>query len=412
MKNLLSTSTARFSLLLWIILLMAAHTVSCSTPTTIEPLVPVTGSTSTSPPVIQTNQPAEQPGPTVPATIIPTATIPNLKTGLPLSKPGEYFTGRRGYSFVDTERKSRKINITVWYPAIRPDNPIGNFPLKDAEPDLSGAPYPLIICSTKIGNIFAPHMASYGFVVAGVNDQDSYFSYGEQLVDYPKDQLFMLNQIGAGMLNEMNGIVDAGNTGAMGYSFDGYNALALSGARVDPVYYLEKCKKAGTIQPPLPEWWIKYICALKDSWDEFSAYAGTDITTSENGLWQPMTDPRIKAVMPMAPEGAWLFGDRGLSGVDRPVLMIGAQLDEINYYYLETAFIFEHLGVKDKTLITFMDEGHMMIGDTNPVEYMKHFAIAFFGFHLQGREDYKNYISEAFIKQFPKFFWGVYPAEE
>lgn len=55
-------------------------------------------------------------------------------------------------------------------------------------------------------------------------------------------------------------------------------------------------------------------------WEEFSALAGPDITVSTDGLWQPMTDDRILAVMPMAPEGAWLFGARGLATVDRPTL--------------------------------------------------------------------------------------------
>ena len=63
-----------------------------------------------------------------------------------------------------------------------------------------------------------------------------------------------------------------------------------------------------------PAWWIDYICMMDITWDEFVILAGPAITTSADGLWQPMTDARIKAVMPMAPEGAWLFGERGLAG--------------------------------------------------------------------------------------------------
>jgi predicted dienelactone hydrolase len=37
------------------------------------------------------------------------------------------------------------------------------------------------------------------------------------------------------------GMVDAEHAGAIGYSFDGYNALALSGARIDPEHYLAQC---------------------------------------------------------------------------------------------------------------------------------------------------------------------------
>jgi hypothetical protein len=37
-----------------------------------------------------------------------------------------------------------------------------------------------------------------------------------------------------------------------------------------------------------------------------------------------------------------------------------------------------------------------------------HFATAFFGYHLQGREDFAEYFSEDFIAQFDDLFWGVY----
>lgn len=108
-------------------------------------------------------------------------------------------------------------------------------------------------------------------------------------------------------------MIDANKAGAMGFSFDGYNALALSGARVDPAYYSAQCAEAPTMDPAPPEWWIRYICVLADSWDEFAAHAGDAITASDDELWQPMTDERIRAVIPMGPEGAWLFGEQGLA---------------------------------------------------------------------------------------------------
>ena len=72
-------------------------------------------------------------------------------------------------------------------------------------------------------------------------------------------------------------MIDTDHTGAMGYSFDGYNAFLLGGARVNPTF------------------------------------------------------KRIKAVMPMAPEGAWLFGEDGLAAVDRPALIIAATNHDINH---------------------------------------------------------------------------------
>jgi hypothetical protein len=42
---------------------------------------------------------------------------------------------------------------------------------------------------------------------------------------------------------------------------------------------------------------------------------------------------------------------------------------------------------------------------------MRHFATAFFGYYLQGREDYAEYFSEDFVTQFDDLAWGLYSNE-
>jgi hypothetical protein len=44
-------------------------------------------------------------------------------------------------------------------------------------------------------------------------------------------------------------------------------------------------------------------------------------------------------------------------------------------------------------------------------ERMAHFAVAFFGYHLQGRADYAAYFSEKFVKQHDDLAWGVYEGD-
>jgi predicted dienelactone hydrolase len=173
---------------------------------------------------------------------------------------------------------------------------------------------------------------------------------------------------------------------------------------VDPEYYLEFCT-----DPSLEEHWIKWgYCDPANTWNEFSDHAGSAITTSNDGLWQPMTDDRIRAVMPMAPDGAILFGERGLSSVDRPTLIIGATKDDIATYDHEAVYIYEHISGANRTMISFVGAGHMMIYDTSQVAYMKHFATAFFGYHLKGQDDYSKYFSEDFVAQHDALAWGVY----
>lgn len=341
------------------------------------------------------------------AQITKTPAVTPTSAPMPLSQPGPYFASKREYQL---ESGGRKLGITVWYPAIKPEGYAGTVAHK-AKPDASGAPYPLLLSSTMLGNEFAPHLVTHGFVIAGVNGLGPSKTWGPWLVEYPAQIVFMLDQIATQPLEGLEGMMDAENAGAFGYSFDGYDALALGGARVDPEFYLEQCAQAPQRQPPLEEWYIEYICAAAKDWEAFVAAAGDTAKTSEDGLWQPMTDRRIRAVMPMAPEGAMLFGERGLRAVDRPMLIIGATEDK-GYmgcpYDLEAVPIYQGVKAPDRALISFVGQGHMMIWDLEPKLRMKHFATAFFGYHLQGRQDYAAYFSQDFVAQYSDLAWGAY----
>jgi len=350
--------------------------------------------------------------PAVPAaTQAPTAT--QEPSPLPLSGLGPHLVGwKRMIEFVDTSRNDRKGYLAIWYPAAAP---AGTEPWTgakpDAAPDLTGAPYPLILTATKLGMFFGPHLASYGFVVAGINGQDSMSNWGPWLTDHPRDLVFALDHIAAQGVTGLEGMIDTDNSGAMGYSFGSPTALFLGGARVDPENYLALCAGAASMNPAPPEWWIDYICNLLGGWDAFVANAGPDITTGEDGLWAPITDDRIRAVIPMAPEGAWLFGERGLAKVDRPTMLFGATEDTLNYYDLEAVPIFEELPPSDRIMISFVGEGHMMIDSAARLAQMKHFAAAFFGYHLKGEQSLADYFSEDFVAGYSDLAWGVYQGE-
>src|SRR5574337_1750829 len=58
---------------------------------------------------------------------------------LPLSEPGPYAVGTRDMTFSDESRGGAKIDMTMWYPAVEG--------AKDATPNLSGAPYPVVVYS-------------------------------------------------------------------------------------------------------------------------------------------------------------------------------------------------------------------------------------------------------------------------
>jgi predicted dienelactone hydrolase len=377
----------RYGAVLVLLLLTA-----CGSPaaTTRETTATVPEATSTLP------QPtAERVAPTVTPEPIP----------LPLSAPGPYHVGRREVAAEDASRGNRQVSLTVWYPAPRPADTDGSRPTWDADPDRSGAPYPLLLSSTKMAGSLAPILVSHGFAWASVNGLDTYEQMNEQMIDQPLDILFALDQVATHPPEGLEGVIDAEHAGAIGYSFDGYNALALSGARIDPAFYLSLCASPDATKETRLS---SFSCAPAHTWDEYAAHAGEAITTSENGLWQPMTDARIRAVVPMAGEGWWLFGERGLAAVDRPVLIVVATRDEL---YAENAGIFEHLGTPDKVLISFVGPGHLMVYRPEMIARMAHFAVAFFGVHLQGRDDYAQYYSEEFVARYPDLAWGVVPGE-
>jgi predicted dienelactone hydrolase len=314
----------------------------------------------------------------------------------------------RSFTAEDASRDNRQVIITVWYPALPPEGSTRSSPIQDADPDPSGAPYPLIISSTKVASNFAPTLVSHGFTWASVDRIDAYYRMYEEMFNQPLDILFALDQVASDPPQGLDGMIDAEHSGAIGYSFDGYNTLAMSGARINPEYYLKQCPTPDPTTAAILSEMSSYNCFPARDWDEFAAKVGEAIASSKDGMWQPMTDARIRAVMPLASEGWWLFGERGLAAVDRPTLILVATQDEL---YTENALMFEHLGTPDKALISFVGRDHMMIYDPEMVAHMAHFAVAFFGTHLQGRSELAEFFSQDFVAQHEDLAWGVIEGE-
>jgi predicted dienelactone hydrolase len=344
-------------------------------------------------------------------TSTPTPTqIPPTSSPVPasLTEYGQYDVGMRTFSATDANRDDRQVNITVWYPALPSSNSMMGMARKDAEPDHSAEPYPLILSSTKVAEILAPRLVSHGFTWASVDRIDAYMGFYKGAIDQPLDILFALNQVAANPPEGLDGMTDDQQAGTIGYSFDGFNSLAMSGARVDPGYYLAQCPTPDATTAAILGGLSAFSCVPARDWQSFTAQFGEAFTASADGLWQPLTDERIRAVMPMAAEGWWLFGERGLAAVDRPVLIIDGTHDEL---YQENALIFEHLGTSDKAFISFIGKDHMMIYEQDSIARMAQFAVAFFGYHLQSRQDLVTYFSEDYVSHQEGLAWGVYTGD-
>ena len=339
---------------------------------------------------------------------------PSLPLAFPLSEPGPYFAGNRVYSIVDESRDGREIRLSIRYPALQQVDAQGHVIPRDAPPDMSGAPYPLILTGTNSGSLlFRSHLASYGFVMVTVSSPG--FSYmapwNSAVIDAPLDFLFALDVLTSNPPEGLEGILDTDRVGVAGYSSDGFFSLALGGARINPEYYFSQCAQAPNADPPLSPFLTKYFCNLSERWDEFSSQVGAEISTVSDGLWQPTTDDRILAVMPMAPDSAWLYGAEGLAAIHIPSLIIAGTADDLVSYEMASCYIYEHLVNSDRVLISFIGRGHMMVDDEEVIGRIDHFAVAFFGYYLQGREDLARYFSEDFVAQQDDLAWGVYEGE-
>jgi predicted dienelactone hydrolase len=226
------------------------------------------------------------------------------------------------------------------------------------------------------------------------------------MLHQPLDILFALQQLASSQPEGLQGMFDTEHAGAMGYSFDGYNALALSGARIDPQHYLGLCKDPLETKKTVGYWFEgSYNCWLAQKWDSFAAETGEKMTNSTDGLWQPITDPRIQAVMPLAADGYYLFGDKGLAAIRVPAMFIIGTNDTV---YAENALIFDHYGSTDKTLISIINRDHLAVIDDPEIRLrLRHFAVAFFGYQLQGKQEYADYYSKESVNRLDGMAWGV-----
>ena len=335
-------------------------------------------------------------------------TVSHVSDFFPLSERGPYWPGNRVYTFVDESRNGRKIDVQIYYPALKEANAEGETITRNAAPDMSGAPYPLILTGPDTGDkLFQSHLTSHGFVMAIVRYPEFYSSWDFGVIDHPLDMLFVLDQISSNSLEGLMDVIDSDHVGAAGYSWEGFYTQMLSGVRIDPENYLSFCKQTPAMELEMSTWYRNYVCNLSKKWDDLAAYVGDEIIVSDDGLWQPITDERIRALMPMAEYGTWLYGERGLAMADRPIFIIAPTEDEY-IPYPETAYVFEHLGTPEKYLVSFIGKTHLMVEKHEQAARIRHFVTAFFGYYLQGREEYAGYFSEDFVAQFDDLAWGVY----
>jgi len=351
----------------------------------------------------------------------------------------------------DVPTYDRPLTVEIWYPAIIPEgveayteyeSMLGrpaidetrpaipfNWPgraLRDAEPDLSGGPYPLVIVAHGYpGNRYlltylTENLASKGYVVLAADHTDSTYADGgvfaSTLLNRPLDMLFMVDKAAElgqpGADSFLAGLVNADLTGLVGYSMGGYGALNAVGG--------------GFTQAGVDLAWGVPGGLLA-------------VRQAGNADYLASMDERIKAVVALAPWGrnAGFWDAETLAGITLPVLFVAGDKDNVSGYENGTRLIFEEATNADRYLLTFANARHNVAPNPPPAEaygnavefshfseavwdgarrnnIVQHFVTAFLGIHLKDA-DYGKYLDvEPAVanESTEELFWAGFPSAD
>jgi predicted dienelactone hydrolase len=303
----------------------------------------------------------------------------------PVTQTGPYQVGIEIMRLVDESREDRRLKVYIWYPAVLEAGAESPYP-----PDTSGAPYPLIIYSHGHGGAATEivtalqRLASHGFVVAAPEHPDGNDGW-LPLVDRPLDIMFLLNQLAELQDNPLTGVMDTDNVGVMGFSFGGFTTVIAGGARVDMDYYADWCA--------INKLAFSDYCGTSADWDRLQAYYVTrhPDQSPDDGFWAATTDDRIHALLLIAPCFGQMFSPAGLASITMPEFIIGGTRDLTCPYRYDALYFYDNLTVSDRYLVSLDQRNHA--GVFNSDDLIKQYATAFFGYYLQGKIDYADYMT-------------------
>ncbi len=260
-------------------------------------------------------------------------------------------------------RYDRPLTLEIWYPA--PSSSLERTEYKDvylrdgetkvtltgraqrnAQPIKTISPFPLIILSHGYpGNRFlmshlGENLASKGYVVASIDHTDSTYenkeAFASTLVNRSFDQMFVLNEMERFSKQPghfLQGVVNADQTGLIGYSMGGYGAVISAGA--------------GVTQKSIDYSWGVPNGAL-------------NVHKAGSQTHSDLIDSRLKAVVAFAPWGKNhdFWDKKGLEGLKIPMLYIAGSDDDVSGYENGVKSLYEGSVNTDRYLLTYQFANH------------------------------------------------------
>jgi predicted dienelactone hydrolase len=287
-------------------------------------------------------------------------TIPGQVTTTP-PLAGPYKVGYQELTFTDSTR-GRTLKTALWYPTVDgEENATSAF--DGGAPNLSGAPYPLIVFShgdhgrstNGQADFLKNTWAGQGFVVVAPDHQkntsydfdDSDANRAAIQFDRPIDIRFVTDQIlllNADASSFLYGLVNPEAIGVSGHSFGGHTTLIVAGATPNLDHLADTCQVN-------PDNWD--ICLLQDKIQQL--YPGQRIINE--------SDSRMKAALSLAGDGyGWFLAD-GMAKIKIPTMFMVGRLDTT--CPLDTQAMPEYEGVMSTKYLFIQDKAdHMSYTNT------------------------------------------------
>lgn len=322
------------------------------------------------------------------------STLPDIR------KPGNYSVSKQVWQLVDKSR-NRKFYVNVYIPQRQQAEKI---PVIVFSHGLSSRPE-----DYEQG---IEHMASYGYLIVAPQHpgsdiiylQEMFLGYHREIFDLnefinrPQDISYVIDELERRNSSEFQGKLDLENVGIAGHSFGGYTALAIGGAEIDFEYLQQECAQI---------------------------YGGlnTSLLLQCRGLELPqqtynLRDSRVKAVFAANPVNRAIFGQKGLSKITIPVILLSGSYDPAAPPFFEQVNSFTWLTTPDKYWMMVEGQAHVNFTKLDPgiqetIEsvgnlalpkqtligsYVDAISVAFFEVYIGKNDSYRPYLQSSYAE--------------
>ena len=190
----------------------------------------------------------------------------------------------------------------------------------------------------------------------------------------------------------MNNLINIDRVAVIGHSSGAWTALLAAGAQRD----------FGAMQAWCAEnsddfWTCGNLLGQEETLAEL-----LELDAVPEGLWPSVGDPRVDAIVPLAPGNATAFGSQGLASISVPALVMIGDHDMFLPYDSFGPPTYEAISGEPKAFVTFEDGNHMLFSNAcaaNPwiVDAGWYFACSDSVWDMDRAHDLINHFTTAFL---------------